>query len=131
MENTSNPQQGQRPQAELIAELNDALRTNISNPQGHNRVVMTQGIAALIEDSPLRPFWFDQQALLRIVRTYNEFGPDNNPYGQRDFGGFNFKDTRCFWKIDYYDPNLEYGSEDHADPTRTARVLTIATMAEY
>jgi len=105
MAQSTTPQQHQD-RTERIAALNDALRSNISNPQGHDRVVLTQGIGALIEDTPLRPFWFDQQALLKIVRTYAEFSSDNDPYGLRELGTFTFKDVRCFWKIDLYDPGL-------------------------
>ena len=117
--------------AAQIAALNDALRTNIGNPQGSNCVVMSRGVAELIEDSDKQPFWIDMGALKRIVSSYSAFDEDNNPWGERDFGSFRFKGTKCFFKIDYYASDMVHGSDDPANPDVTARVLTIATMAEY
>mgnify|MGYP000564937011 CR=1 FL=1 len=36
-----------------------------------------------------------------------------------------------YWKIDYYDRNLEFHSPDAADPVVTVRVLTIIRVDEY
>jgi hypothetical protein len=36
-----------------------------------------------------------------------------------------------FFKIDYFDPKMEFGSEDSADPAKTTRVLTIMLADEY
>jgi hypothetical protein len=36
-----------------------------------------------------------------------------------------------YWKIDYYDRNLELHSLDPADPEVTVRVLTIMRVDEY
>lgn len=36
-----------------------------------------------------------------------------------------------YWKIDYYDRNLEFHSPDPADPSATVRVLTIMRVDEY
>jgi hypothetical protein len=35
------------------------------------------------------------------------------------------KSPGIYWKIDYYDRYLTFGSEDSADPDKTTRVLTI------
>ncbi len=39
--------------------------------------------------------------------------------------------NKLFWKINYYDRDLEFGSENPADPAITARVLTIMLAEEY
>lgn len=113
-----------------IARLNDELRQNLLSP-GHNRVVMTRGIADLIGDTGQFVGYRRRAELLRLVRDYEDFSPDNDPYGEHDLGVFAFVDAHCFWKIDYYDGALSNGSEHPADPNVTVRVLTILLVEEY
>ncbi len=70
-------------------------------------------------------------AALASVKKFDAFTPDNDPYGEHDFGSFEIGDERLFWKIDYYDLSLEFGSNDPADPAQTKRVLTIMLAEEY
>ena len=87
------------------------------------QLVVTQGVASLTET--------DQSAIREKVETYSDFTPDNDPHGEHDFGAFDQSGHRIFWKIDYYAPCLTKGSEDPADPKKTARVLTIMLASEY
>lgn len=103
-----------------IAGLNDLLRTTFLT----GRVVLTQGIKALPPETI--------EAILTKVRCFDAFGPDNDPFGERDFGAFEQEGAgRVFWKIDYYDPTLTMGSEDPSDPKATLRVLTILLATEW
>jgi len=102
-----------------IAELNDKLRTRGEG----GLVMMTSGV-----DNRGPEF---VSAAIEAVRTFATFTPDNNPHGERDFGGFTVADEKLFWKIDYYNPAMDGGSEDPADPERTVRLLTIMLAAEY
>ena len=99
-------------------------------------VVATEGIRALPEA--------DQSRLRELVETFDAFTPDNDPYGERDFGAIYqgvdgvWSASRpadvmvtVFWKIDAYDHELRFGSEDPADPAVTRRVLTIMLASEY
>jgi Protein of unknown function (DUF3768) len=36
-----------------------------------------------------------------------------------------------FWKLDYYDRQMEFASDDAANPAITRRVLTIMLSDEY
>ena len=83
----------------------------------------TPGIAALPAD--------DQAAILRRVFEFDDFDAENDPYGEHDFGAFDHKGDRIFWKIDYYDLRMQYGSPDPSDPRVTKRVLTIMLASEY
>ena len=102
-----------------IRQLNDTLRTTFTG----GRVLTTIGISS----KPVE----DISRILAKVRSFNKFNKNNNPYGERDCGSFAFKGDVIIWKIDYYDQNHEFLSDNPADPTITNRVLTILTSEEY
>ncbi len=114
----------------LIAQYNDLFRQRMGlllSPQARSipgQLVVTAGIAAL----PLSV----QAALLRGVMEFDEFTTDNDPYGEHDFGIIRHPEAgSVYWKIDYYEPSLQYGSEDPSDLTQTFRVLTVMLGSEY
>ena len=55
----------------------------------------------------------------------------NDPHGEHDFGSFALAGRKFFWKIDAYDADMQFGSEDPTDPEKTTRVLTIMLAEEY
>jgi hypothetical protein len=65
------------------------------------------------------------------VSAFQAFSADNDPHGEHDFGAFSLCGERLFWKIDYYDRELRFGSPDPADGEVTRRVLTIMLASEY
>ena len=119
--------------SEQIARLNDRARQEMGLACV---AVATEGFRAL----PAA----EQSRVRELVETYDAFTLDNDPYGERDFGVI-YRDiegrwmtTRparpaetVFWKIDAYDRDLQYGSEDPANPAVTRRVLTIMLASEY
>jgi len=114
---------------ERVAALNDQMRAKLDSP-APNIVVMTAGILAMVDSDPVTSV-ARQMELMFIVANYSAFSEDNNPIGERDFGDFEWRGTRCYWKIDYYDRQTEWGSPDPADPAVTCRVLTILRADEY
>ena len=112
-------------QSEIIAEQNDKFRAQDPNIPG--RILFTQGVNALIEqDTRASP-----EGLLRVIREFDDFSEDNNPHGHRDFGSLTFVGTRLFWKIDLYDHEYRYGSEQPTNLWKTRRVLTVMLPKEY
>ncbi|MCP4367133.1 MAG: DUF3768 domain-containing protein [Deltaproteobacteria bacterium] len=103
-----------------IAELNDLCRKSMGVTC---RLVQTFGVNALPAE--------DQSRIREKVELFNDFNEGNDPYGEHDFGAIDHNGEKVFWKIDYYDPELKYGSEDPADPEQTARVITIMLANEY
>jgi len=65
------------------------------------------------------------------VRAFDTFSEENDPYGEHDFGILDVDGQKVYWKIDAYDHDLRYGSEDAADPALTLRVLTFCLPEEY
>src|SRR5215475_8056743 len=91
-----------------IAELNDLARKAMGVAC---RAYQTCGISALPAE--------DQSAIREKVETFNAFTPDNDPYGEHDFGAFDHNGEKIFWKIDYFDRDMQYASEDPSDPAKT------------
>ena len=112
-----------------LAEQNDRVRRMVHNPQFgtpeiDGKVLVTRGIAAL---PPVT-----QIIILANVRAFDAFTPDNDPYGEHDFGSFTEPGAgKIFWKIDYYDKDYRFGSPDPANPAITRRVLTVMLAEEY
>ncbi|MGA2222881.1 MAG: DUF3768 domain-containing protein [Syntrophobacteraceae bacterium] len=106
-------------EAARIRVLNDNFRSTGAG----GKVFMTRGIAALPYE--------DQFEILRQVRAFDVFTEANDPHHEHDFGAFMHSGHKVFWKIDYYDPSMTFGSEDPADTQKTSRVLTIMLAEEY
>jgi hypothetical protein len=105
--------------AERIRVLNDAFRSTFSG----GKVMMTSGVHDL-------PDCVKADALVKVA-TFSQFTSDNDPYGEYDFGFFELVGRTFYWKIDYYDEQCKFGSEDPTDPEKTTRVLTLMLAAEY
>ncbi|WP_062793212.1 DUF3768 domain-containing protein [Sphingobium herbicidovorans] len=123
-------------QLETIRRLNDAAR---SNPGTDCIANVTLGFQSLPDA--------DRFAALATIVSFSKFDGENDPYGEHDFGavyrlvtGTWTQEGPCdekaiaetvFWKVDYYDNTLTYGSEAPWDEQQTKRVLTIMLANEY
>lgn len=107
------------PDAAKIAALNDRARQRLD----HCRWKLTQGVLAC---DPLTV-----ADLLIAVEDFDNFTPDNDPYAEHDFGAIKLNGNTFFWKIDYFDLDLQMHSPDPSDTNITARVLTIMLADEY
>ena len=102
-----------------IRALNDRLRiTGIGGS-----VMVTAGIAGRGEAF--------MAAAMRALHAYDTFNADNDPRQEHDFGAMEVEGAKLFWKIDYYAPGLNGGSEDPSEAANTYRVLTLMLVSEY
>ncbi|GAB5445477.1 DUF3768 domain-containing protein [Gymnodinialimonas sp.] len=108
------------PQNGRIRELNDAFRRD---GQGNGSVMLTVGIQGEGQEF--------LEASVAAVQAFEAFSEDNDPWGEHDFGAVEVSGEKVFWKIDYYDPDLQAGSENPANDAVTHRVLTIMLASEY
>ena len=102
-----------------IKTLNDNLRKSFIG----GRVILTQGINVKTPRDIAR--------ILAKVRNFNNFTKANDPYNEHDFGSFNYKGEKIYWKIDYYDKSYQFYSEDPSNPDITNRVMTVMLASEY
>ena len=102
-----------------IATLNDKFRRSFINGE----VLLSAGIVAMSSE--------DKANIVSLVQNFDNFTPDNDPYGEHDFLSIDYKGNKIFAKIDYYDLNYEFMSENPANPDITNRVLTILLSCEY
>ena len=104
--------------AHKISVLNDRLRREMP----HGSVMMTHAVAQLDNDK--------LREITTAIQAFEQFGPDNDPWGEHDFGQVEIDGEAYFWKIDAYDLNLEWGSPDPTEEAVTRRILTIMTAAD-
>jgi hypothetical protein len=76
---------GERLNSPSIAELNDEYRRT--------------GLPILTMSVFLLP---DFESVIQSVREYEDFDTNNDPYGEHDFGAFNWGNYRVFWKSDRF-----------------------------
>jgi hypothetical protein len=100
--------------AEKIAKLNDRFRGMALD------VTLTQGVLHTVREVI---------ELLKTIEQYDTFTEGNDPYGEHDFGSLVWYGTKIFWKIDYYDRQLQYG----LDPldVNCRRIMTVMLASEY
>ena len=119
-----------------IARLNDQARQAMGVA---GTAVATVGFRSLPDA--------DQSCVRELIETFDAFTEDNDPHGERDFGTIyqlgdgrwtterprvrDDERERVFWKLDYYDRQMRFASEDAANPAITRRVLTIMLADEY
>ncbi len=119
-----------------IRRLNDEAR---SNPGVASLANVTIGFQSLPD--------VDRLAALSAIMRFSKFDGDNDPYGEHDFGAIYQLPNRTwtqdrprdetmiaatvFWKVDYYDQSLTFGSDAPWNAERTKRVLTIMLASEY
>src|SRR3954452_20060453 len=104
---------------EKIRALNDAFRTTMTG----GKVLLTAGVNALPSDV--------KAMVIQRVVTCSESNEENDPCQEHDFGNFSLAGHKFFWKIDAYDSEMRFGSENPSDPSKTTRVLTIMLVEEY
>lgn len=105
--------------SQRIQVLNDRLRMHGTG----GRVVMTSGIAALDDNT--------RANIVSAIRAFDNFTEDNDPHGEHDCAALEVDGLTIMFKIDYYDLSLSGHSSNPADPTLTARVLTVMLAEEY
>lgn len=71
----------------------------------------------------------DLNGLIQAIRKYDNFTPDNDPYLEHDFGSLNWYGDKVFWKIDYYNAEMN----EWEDPTSPDcnRIMTVMLANEY
>jgi len=119
------------PDLARIALLNDRCRQGLDRTA---RIVITRTcLAKVAQDVAATRLKSGCNELLAqaciMAELYKWKAPGDTP--ERDLGWFDVGEHKLMFKIDYYDPDMEYGSEDPADATKTVRVLTIMLPSDY
>jgi len=101
--------------AEKVSALNDKFRkTALAD------ILVTSGVCDTLPDVP---------GLMQAIRDFDRFTEDNDPYGEHDFGSLEWYGEKVFWKVDYYDQQLQYGRDPLDFDCK--RVLTVMLASEY
>jgi hypothetical protein len=101
-----------------IARENDELRKSFRS-SAKARIVLTEGVSA----SP------DAHLVIESIKEFDLFSEENDPHAEHDFGQVVVHGKKYFFKIDYYDPGMEYGADPLVD--EVVRVLTVMRAEDY
>jgi len=101
----------------------DALRRRFPHIMPPDLLLITVGVKTLIKMGGPRASMgvLDMSELGKLIQGYSSFDEGNDPYGEHDFGAFEFRDKKLFWKIDDY--------TEQPEPYR--HVLTVMLAEEY
>jgi uncharacterized protein DUF3768 len=102
-----------------IRRLNEQFRTTFRGGQ----VLLTASVAELPSA--------DKAAGLQAVADFKDFNEENDPNEERDYGAFDLSGREWWFKIDYYDLNLEGRSADPADPAKMKRIMTVGLAMDW
>jgi hypothetical protein len=105
--------------AETIARLNDRARLGLDRT---SKTMFSRACLATFCDGDTQSALVAQAEMLKAMRQHS-FTDD--AHRERDFGEMVFRERNVWFKIDCYDLDLTYGSEDPADASQTIRVITI------
>jgi hypothetical protein len=94
------------------AQRYDTLRKSIPFVRPPDTLVVTGGLAASFSD--------DLPSILTKVKEFSTFTEDNDPWYEHDFGAFEHKGEKIFWKID-----------DHRGDEGYNLVLTVMLASDY
>ena len=94
------------------AQRYDRLRKSIPFIRPPDTLVVTGGLSASFPD--------DLPLILTKVKEFPIFTENNDPWHEHDFGAFEHKGEKMFWKIDDYNGNEGY-----------QLVLTVMLASEY
>jgi len=109
-----------------IGIANNRFREQVLNGNpGHHRLVATQGVHSLGTIAV--------QEILELVLLFpdSSFRESFEPFGDRDFVIVSYLGIKVWAKIDSFDLNMKFMSENPADDSRTVRVLTLMLPDEY
>ncbi|UWR62781.1 DUF3768 domain-containing protein [Phaeobacter inhibens] len=101
----------------LLAQQNDAFRAVFPAPQNAGRWFHTQSVAAMGPTFVLKAY--------AAIGSYDDFNTDIDPYGDHAMGKFTIDGETVWFKIDCYDVDYRYGSDQPDNPEMTRRVLTV------
>jgi hypothetical protein len=86
--------------AERIRQLDDAFRTKTTG----GKVFLTAGVDALPSDV--------RAMVIRRVAVFTDFTADKTLMESTISAISRLAGRKVFWKIDYYNPEMQFGSED-------------------
>lgn len=107
-----------------IARLNDDARLGLDR---RARIMFTRNCVETFRISQEAHPAIIQAQLLAAFRRC-EFAADSP---EHDFASILFRERKVWMKIDYYDLDCAYGSENPADASITTRVITILLPEDY